>query len=171
MSNKVERATIKVTKAEKPPVERKRVPGVFQLKNMLSPSLPNHVQPVIDSPAEPQALQRIIDDEVDSIGALIAANRARSEARDAIIDDTGFYFTVVFQTTEQKLAFLELAGWLGTFDDENYNNQFVNGLEIARRMGIDIQAADLPELYFRGNPSKIRKEVIYSGTKKDSPSG
>jgi hypothetical protein len=48
--------------------------------------------------------------------------------------DTDYYLTIVFVSEAQKLAFLKQAGW------EQYGGaRFLNGVQMARDMGIDLE--------------------------------
>lgn len=50
--------------------------------------------------------------------------------------DTDFFFSVVFQSEAQKYAFLKAAGWIV---DQDEQVQIVNGLELAKKMGIALR--------------------------------
>jgi len=107
------------------------------------------------------------EDFLDDISALVSeveqtirANRKKSEADYAIYDDEKFYCCLVFQTEQQKIDFLNKAGWLNTMEYNNFENMYINGLEIARRIGIQLDIIELPFFDIRGNPEIYRKEVI-----------
>ena len=51
--------------------------------------------------------------------------------------DTDFYFSVVFQSAEQKYQFLDAMGWKAEFAEEQI--QIVNGLELAKKMGVPLK--------------------------------
>jgi len=48
--------------------------------------------------------------------------------------DSEYWVAVCFQSRDQKEKFLELAGWL------QYGDKYLDGLEVADAMGIDIKA-------------------------------
>lgn len=67
--------------------------------------------------------------------------------------DTDFFFSVVFQSSTQKRKFLEqlLSKFEGLKEpDEEYNIQIINGLELAKLMGIKLDPETTKE-YPTGN--------------------
>lgn len=72
--------------------------------------------------------------ELDALQAAII--REKKERRDAFRElvDTGFWFAACFQSREQKNKFFELMGW-----DDLLDSQYVNGLDMAGRLGVELQ--------------------------------
>jgi hypothetical protein len=67
-------------------------------------------------------------------------DRARQEqARFELATDTEFWFSVYFQSREQKEAFLKALEWLTSGD------KYLNGLELAEAMGIELPKVSLPK--------------------------
>lgn len=67
--------------------------------------------------------------------------------------DTDFFFSVVFQSSEQKCEFLKkvMQKFEGTIEpDENYSIQILNGLDLAKCMGIELKPETTKE-YPTGN--------------------
>lgn len=51
--------------------------------------------------------------------------------------DTDFYFSVVFQSSEQKYEFIKAVGW--PVEDPDGQVQIVNGLALAKKMGVTLK--------------------------------
>lgn len=67
-------------------------------------------------------------------------DRAKQEQeRFQLATDTEFWFSVYFQSREQKEAFLEALSWLANGD------KYLNGLELAEAMGIRLPEVTLPK--------------------------
>jgi hypothetical protein len=93
---------------------------------------------------DPLADLPIADDPDESVGnevsaALQAIRDEKAQRRDAYrtIVDTEYWFCVCFQNRAQKDEFLRLAGWI------DHGDKYLDGLEIARRMGIKIEPIKL----------------------------
>lgn len=97
-------------------------------------------------------------DEAISL-ALETVLNERSERRDMyrVINDEHYYFLVCFQSEQQKLEFLEKAGWKGLGDA-----RFLDGLKLAELLGMDVEPINLPmKEYKKKMPVRLRgKEVI-----------
>lgn len=63
----------------------------------------------------------------------------REQARKEYTDDAEFFTVVVFQSKEQRDAFVEEIGGANIDDD----NQFVDGIQLAKRWNIDIPRCDI----------------------------
>lgn len=102
--------------------------------------------------------------QMSAVVSSVRAVRAAYAEQLKTMDDPRFYCVVVFQSEAQKLEFLQKAGWEKTteFKDKSFDNMFLNGLELARRLGVEItEKVDLPQGYkLRGKPDRYRKEVI-----------
>jgi hypothetical protein len=60
----------------------------------------------------------------------------------------------LFQSREQRDEFAQKVGWATTYDT------FVNGLDVARELGIEIQPISLEPLPQRGKPHLYRREEV-----------
>jgi len=110
-----------------------------------------------------------LEAETKAVVDSVRADRAEFREFVAQLNDTKFYISVVFQSESQKIDFLQKAGLLDINDQHNYDNMFVSGLEVARRLGYPVEPIELTDYKLRGNPSKYRKEVISNVAKKDDP--
>lgn len=61
------------------------------------------------------------------------------QERFQLATDTEFWFSVYFQSREQKEAFLQALSWLANGD------KYLNGLELAEAMGIKLPEVNLPK--------------------------
>jgi len=120
------------------------------------PDFSSLTRPAIESPfdSDPtlaQGLEADADEEVSA--ALQAVLDERAERRDAyrITNDQDYYLVLCFQCEGQKQEFLEKARWTGL------GERFLDGLKVARLMGVDIQPINLPlRGYGRGMPVGLR---------------
>lgn len=100
-------------------------------------------------------IQASADREMSAVELEIERNRAASAERFRIGTDEGYYFVVCFQTEEQKKEFLQKVGWL---DD---GDKYLNGLEIAEKLGIELEIIPIEPRKLRVNPKKFfGKEVM-----------
>jgi hypothetical protein len=97
-----------------------------------------------------------LDADVKSVVESVRRDRKEYAAFIKAFNDSKFYISLVFQSEEQKIEFLTKAGLLDIDDMHNYDNMFVNGLEVARRLGFDVPAVDLKDYKLRGKPDKYR---------------
>lgn len=65
-------------------------------------------------------------------------------------NDARYFVCLCFQTTEQKEEFLEKAGW------DDLGLDFINGLDIAKRLGVDVQYIPMEALSPRGKPDRYK---------------
>ena len=111
--------------------------------------------PLEDLPEYDGDLQASSDREMSAVEKEIEANRAASAERYRIGTDSGYFFTMCFQTEAQKLEFLKAVGW------DDIGDQFLNGLEIAQRLNVPLQVIPIEPRRLRANPKKfLREEVI-----------
>jgi len=102
----------------------------------------------------------VLDAEVDAVVESVRQGRKEYAEFVKALDDTKFYCTLVFQSEGQKNEFIRRANLEDVSDDHNYDNMFLNGVEVARRLGVEVQPVELLDYKLRGDPSKYKKEVI-----------
>ena len=115
----------------------------------------------------PSPLDEYEDTEMNPGDAEMAATLEVSAALQAIIDERlelrdryrvlrteRYYFVVCFQSEEQKKEFLSKMGWLA------WGDWFLNGLEVARSLGIDIPPISLPKPLKGRVPVLLRKRKV-----------
>lgn len=94
--------------------------------------------------------------EIELSEALRRILEEKRQLRDTyrIYNDANYYTVLVFQSEEQKRQFLALTGW-GHPDDK-----FINGLQVADRIGLDIEPILLPRPNPRKTPKALRDHVL-----------
>lgn len=95
-----------------------------------------------------------IDQEISHALSAVLDERRKRREQFRIQLDAGFYFTVSFQTSEQKREFLERAGWL------DLGALHLDGFEVAQRMGIDIEPILLARPATTRTPVKLRETEL-----------
>ena len=80
---------------------------------------------------------------------VIEQRKSRQEAF-RVANDARYFFCVVFQSTQQKEEFLEKVGW------EDLGLDFLNGLDIAKRLEIDVQYIKVEASSPRGNIKRFK---------------
>jgi len=100
-------------------------------------------------------LEADADAEVGAMAAAIAdEKKLRRDAYRTLVDPD-FWFAVCFQSREQKEAFLTAVGWL------DHGSRYLDGLWIAKRLGVDVQPIPLTAKPVRAAPKNLRDvEVI-----------
>jgi len=111
--------------------------------------------PLEDVDFDPNDLEASATAEMSEIVRLIKEKKKESSDRFRTANDTDYWVALCFQCREQRDEFLRKAGW------SDLGEKYLNGLEIARRLGVDVEVFDLKPLPLRGKPKKFsRKEVI-----------
>jgi hypothetical protein len=111
--------------------------------------------PLEDVDFDPNDLEASATAEMSEIVRLIREKKKESSDRFRIANDTDYWVALCFQCREQRDEFLRKAGW------SDVGEKYLNGLEIARRLGVDVEVFDLKPLPLRGKAKKFsRKEVI-----------
>lgn len=99
-------------------------------------------------------IQASADREMSAVEQEIERNRAASAERFRIGSDEGYYCVLCFQTTEQKEEFLTKAGWMDIGD------KYLNGLEVAEKLGIELAIISIEPRRLRANPKKFTREEV-----------
>jgi hypothetical protein len=77
--------------------------------------------------------------EVNDILAGFKSRQATEQARYEDAVDSQFWIAICFQTSEQAEEFLKKTGWL------DIGEKYLDGLEVAQRMGINL-TSDIPPI-------------------------
>jgi hypothetical protein len=83
----------------------------------------------------------------------INQRKSRQEAF-RVANDSRYYFCVVFQSAEQKEEFLKKAEW------EDLGTDFLNGLDVAKRLEIDVKYIAVEASTTRGNIKRFKGLTI-----------
>ncbi len=106
-------------------------------------------------------LQTDVDETMSEALRLLIQKKKASMERYRVATDSEFFFCVCFQSREQKEAFLKLAGW------DDIGDKYLDGLEIARRLKIQLEIIPIEPLKIRGKPHKFRPTDILGGEGKE----
>lgn len=103
-------------------------------------------------------IQENVDQEMSAIlKAIIERKRAQAE-RFRITDDPEYFLCLCFQSRDQKNEFIMASGW------GDLGEKYINGLEVARRLGVSVNVIQLEPPKLRGRVKNYqRKEVIDNG--------
>ena len=100
-------------------------------------------------------LELSADRELSEIVKQIKERRQARMEMFRVARDPDYWFALCFQSREQRDEFLQKSGWIDLGD------KYLNGLAIARRLGLDVPPVELKPIPLRGNPKKYsEKEVI-----------
>ncbi len=129
-ANTISDGTVKVP--EKPP--RGMAAPLF--RSLLSPAdAPENPLSDVEYPGD---LQGNVDAEISAVLQNILAERAHKRDEFRLLADSEYWLCICFQSYEQKMEFLRQARW------DHLGDKYVNGLEVARLLGLDVQPIFLP---------------------------
>lgn len=138
-------------KKEKRAIQRRPKPG-FERPDFDSLFQASLDENPLDELGDYPTLEEDAAIEVDTIYKTVIDARRQQRDRFRIANDTKFYLVVCFQTEAQKLKFLRAMDWSGR------RNCFLNGLEVATSLGVDIEHIDLPMRESKRQKPKFTKE-------------
>jgi len=152
MKNKIEREKISLTR-EKGGIVRERV--------KIIPSDPDFESVFDDGDENLFAgiemtgdLQEDADSTMSEALRQIIERKKATQERFRVATDPEFFICVCFQSREQKNEFLRLAGW------DDLGDKYINGLDVARRLGVGIQIVPIAPLKLRGKVGKFKPDDI-----------
>lgn len=90
------------------------------------------------------------EQEISAALAAIKAEKKQRRDQYRVLTDPNFYLVVCFQSTDQKDEFLGKAGWAEP------GTKYLDGLEIAAKLGVDVQPINLPRKSVRPAPKALR---------------
>lgn len=99
-------------------------------------------------------LQDAADETMSEALRLIIEQKKASQERFRIVADPEFFLVVCFQSRDQKEDFLKKANW------DDLGDKYINGLEVARRMGVDTPAISIEPLKVRGKLKLFKASEI-----------
>ena len=97
-------------------------------------------------------LQEDADTNMSEALRQIIEKKKASQERFRVAVDPEFFFCMVFQSRAQKDEFLKAAGWYELGD------KYLNGLEVAQKMGIEIEVIPIEPLTLRGKVKRYKPE-------------
>lgn len=152
-------------KIERKPLQINRVPPghVAPKFGTLLTAHPEGDSPIVGMP-DMEEVGANVDAEVSEVLVQIVA--AKRERRDMYrtLTDNNFYLVVCFQSGEQRDEFAEKAGW-------KHSGAFVDGLDVAQRLRVDIKPVALPRKENRAMPVALRgHKIVGDSTQKGGDS-
>lgn len=90
------------------------------------------------------------EQEISATLAAIKAEKRQRRDQYRTITDLNFYIVVCFQSTVQKDEFLAKSGWA------EEGTKYLDGLELAAQLEIDVQPINLPRKSVRPAPKALR---------------
>ena len=94
--------------------------------------------------------QQNAEQEISATLAAIKAEKKERRDQYRVLTDPNFYLVVCFQSTDQKDEFLRLSGWA------EEGAKYLDGLEIAAKLGVDVRPINLPRKSTRPAPKALR---------------
>jgi hypothetical protein len=92
-------------------------------------------------PAIKRPKAKTVSEDVEKIRKTVAATALRERTQYAEWANQNYFFTVVFGTERQKVAFLD--GWFRKIGYDEDSDRFIDGPALAKALGIEIPACDL----------------------------
>jgi hypothetical protein len=103
---------------------------------------------------DPNDLEASAERELSEIARLIKEQKRAVLDRFRVANDPDYWVALCFQCHEQRDEFLVNAGWADLGD------KYLNGLEVARRLGVPVKIYDVSPLPLRGKPKKFTREEV-----------
>lgn len=104
----------------------------------------------LDYPDDPEQAATV---EISEALAFIKAERQKKRDAWRVTVDPEYWVCVCFQSREQKEGFLTKAGWL------DLGEKYLDGLEVAKRLGVEVLPIPLSTKTPPLAPKSLRKEV------------
>ena len=92
--------------------------------------------------------------EMSEIVRQIKADKKTRYERFRIEQNKHYYLVLCFQSCDQRDEFVQEVGWPTT------EGRFINGLEVARRLGVDVKPFKLEPVKGRGKPHLYSREEV-----------
>ncbi len=142
----IEKKTVSLDKRER--ASLKKLPD-------LATMFEDEGDPLEDVEYDENDLEASADAEMSEILRQIKERRKAQNDRFRIARDPRYFVVLCFQSHDQVNEFLRKSDWA------EEDTVYLNGLEIARRLGVDVQPIALEPLKLRGRPKKYsRAEVL-----------
>ncbi len=92
--------------------------------------------------------------EMSELVRQIKEKRQADRDRFRVLREPDYFVVLCFQSRDQRNEFLAKSEWA------EEDTKYLNGLEICRRLGIDVQPIEIKPLKFRGKPHRFSKEEV-----------
>jgi hypothetical protein len=111
--------------------------------------------PLEDVDYNPNDLEASATNEMTEIVRQIKEQKKALQDRFRVARDPDYWLALCFQSHEQRDEFLQKSGWAAP------DTKYLNGLEIAARLGVSVSPIEIKPLPLRGKPKKYQgKEVM-----------
>ena len=108
----------------------------------------------LDALPDGGGIEENVENELSETLRLILEEKKQLRDMYRVQNDPNYYAVLVFQSEEQKGQFLALTGW-GHPDDK-----FINGLQVADKIGVEIEPIFVPRPNIRKTPKALRDHII-----------
>lgn len=152
-SVKIERKDASIERQEKKIERGKRI----NLKRLprLETMFEDEGDPLEDVDYQENDLEHSAESEMSAVLLELRERRKANADMFRVARDPEYFCLLCFQSREQKEEFLQKVGWIDLGD------KYLNGLEVCRRLGMDVEPIDLKPLKQRGKPGKYSlREVL-----------
>jgi len=120
------------------------------------------IETMFEDEGDPLAAVKYVEGDLEQSAANEETELLRllKEKKKALLDqyrinyDTDYWVALCFQSSEQRNEFLEKVGWPAL------DRKYINGLEIARRLGLDVKPIILKPRGLRGHPKRYKREEV-----------
>lgn len=141
-------------KREKTRLRGKDRPSLKRLPNV-DTMFGDRDDPLANVEYNPESLEQSAENEMSEVLRQLLERRKAQQDRFRVARDPEFFVVLCFQSRAQRNEFLEKSGW--GVEDERY----LNGLQVCRLLGIDVQPIDIKPIKPRGKFGKYsRAEVL-----------
>ncbi len=148
----ITRKKVQIDKSARPAIERSKA-KILRIPRLETMFEEDDVDP-LENVEYPGDLQGDADAEMSEIARQIVEQRRSRRELFRIQNDPDYYFIVCFQSYAQKEEFLRK--W-GLYPPKSL---IINGVDLAQKLGIDIQVIDLKPPKLRGKPHKYSREEV-----------
>lgn len=153
-----------VAKSARPTVQRPDKPAKSTQTSMPARLKPGEVMPNFESMFTPDGDDQLdypyppganaegnVEYELSEALQRIKAEKAARREQYRVLTDPNFYLVVCFQSAVQRDEFMEKAGWT------DLGFPYVDGLRLARQLGVDVQPVPMPRKQVRAAPRSLRE--------------
>jgi len=143
----------KPAKRERPQIERVRPQKSDPQAPDFGSMFEEDGDPLEDVEYDEVNLETSANDEMSEILRQIKADKKARYDRWRVALDSRYYVVLCFQSYDQRQEAIEKLGWSVHWD------RFINGLDVCRRLGVDVTPIEIEPLPQRGKPH-LYKEVL-----------
>jgi hypothetical protein len=154
---KIDRQRVSLTGQGSTQIQRAKKPklgGKTAAPNFRSLFTPEGGPNPLDGLPDGGGIEENVENELSEALRLILEEKRQLRDMYRVQNDANYYAVLVFQSEGQKGRFLALTGW-GHPDDK-----FINGLQVAEKIGVDIEPVFVPRSNIRKMPKALRDHIM-----------